>query len=175
MLPNTKEPTLLHRCSQASTAAESRFRIDRPVLSTRSARIIAIDEGAAAFLADLVKEGWDPDRFLTYVAAEPVVDDEDGPSVDAVLEDQAGQQRHLRTELSDADAVVMLASRGDAAEAASLIGDICLSHPVMTAGIVVAPGADVDAVVHALRPNAMVLVILDDGKDVHEMLTALRV
>jgi hypothetical protein len=174
MLPHTKEPTLLHGCSSAASASEARFRIDRPVTSTRSARIIAVDEAAARFVRELAHEGWDEERFLTFVEAQPRVD-EDGPTPDALLEDARGDRRRLSDELRTADAIVMVASRGDAAEGASIVGDICLGQGVMTAGLVVAPEADVDPAVRALRPNAMVLVVLEDRDDVTEILTALRV
>jgi hypothetical protein len=46
---------------------------------------------------------------------------------------------------------------------------------IMSAGLVVAAEGLAGPVVAALRPNAMVLVVLNNGGDVAEILTALRV
>jgi hypothetical protein len=45
----------------------------------------------------------------------------------------------------------------------------------MSAGLVLPADAPVNKVVAALRPNAMVLVVLQDVADVLEVLSALRV
>jgi hypothetical protein len=45
----------------------------------------------------------------------------------------------------------------------------------MSAGLVVPGAGSVGEVVSALRPNAMVLVVLHDAGDVPELLSALRV
>jgi hypothetical protein len=45
----------------------------------------------------------------------------------------------------------------------------------MSAGLVVPGHGSIDEVVAALRPNAMVLVILQESDDVAEVLSALRV
>jgi hypothetical protein len=81
----------------------------------------------------------------------------------------------LSQELSDADVVVMLAGVDASSEAAAVIGDACAERSIMSAGLVVPGGGAVDEVVSALRPNAMVLVILQHGDDVAEILSALRV
>ena len=97
-----------------------------------------------------------------------------GPA-DALLRRADGTEVLLSDELSDADVVVMLAAVHASAEAASVIGDACAARSIMSAGLVVPGGGSADAVVSALRPNAMVLVILQDGEDVPEILSALRV
>jgi len=97
-----------------------------------------------------------------------------GPA-DALLRRADGTEVLLSDELSDADVVVMLAAVHASAEAASVIGDACAARSIMSASLVVPGGGAADAVVSALRPNAMVLVILQDGEDVPEILSALRV
>jgi hypothetical protein len=64
---------------------------------------------------------------------------------------------------------------GPSADAAAVIGDACAARFIMSAALVVPGPGPADAVVSALRPNAMVLVILQDGDDVAEVLSALRV
>jgi hypothetical protein len=74
----------------------------------------------------------------------------------------------------------MVATSRARADAASVIGDACAARGIMSAGLVLTGNGTADsgpaaAVVSALRPNAMVLVILHDESDVPEILTALRV
>jgi hypothetical protein len=69
----------------------------------------------------------------------------------------------------------MVATAAARLEATSVIGDACAARMIMSAGLVVAAEGLAGPVVSALRPNAMVLVVLDSGDDVPEILTALRV
>ena len=81
----------------------------------------------------------------------------------------------LSEELDGADTVVMIASAGANAEAASIIGDAAAARGIMSAGLVLPGDVSVNGVVSALRPNAMVLVVLQELADVPEVLAALRV
>jgi hypothetical protein len=164
-----RQPTLAGSCARAATAAEARFRIDYPDLSRRDSRVIALDEQTAALIQDLAAAGerWRGGHFLVFGGVVP-----DGG--DARLRTPGGAEVLLSQELDHADVVVMLAGAGASAEAAAVIGDACAARSIMPAGLVL-PGDSVDAVVSALRPNAMVLVILQESDDVAEVLSALRV
>lgn len=142
-----RNPTLLSSCARASTAAESRFRIDAPAFPRRSSRVIALDPAAAEAARDLERDVLLPGDVLP------------------------GE------ELDGADTVVLLASAAadtDSAAAASALGDAAAARGITTVGIVL-PGASSDRAVSALRPNAMVLVVLRDATDLPEVLSALRV
>ena len=41
------DTSLLSSCARAATAAEARFRIDRPIAPSRAGRVVALDEPAA--------------------------------------------------------------------------------------------------------------------------------
>ena len=69
----------------------------------------------------------------------------------------------------------MVATAQASAEAASIIGNACAARSIMSAGLVVPGAGSIDEAVSALRPNAMVLVVLHDAGDVPELLSALRV
>jgi hypothetical protein len=188
MVPPTstlaRQPTLASSCARAATAAEARFRIDYPDLSRRDSRIIALDEQTAGLIQDLAATGdrWRGGHFLVFGSVVPAGDD-------ARLRTPGGAEVLLSQELDHADVVVMLAGAGAGAgagaEAAAVIGDACASRSIMSAGLVVpsatagtsasAGNGAVDTVVSALRPNAMVLVILQESDDVAEVLSALRV
>jgi hypothetical protein len=173
--PPPPRPTLLSSCALASTAAEARFRINRPDVNTRDARVIAIDEHAAALVRSAAAgRTWRGGHFLVFDRVASAA--EAGTSLaDAVLRTQDGAVTLLSVELAGADLVVMVATAAARSEAASVIGDSCAQRMIMSAGLVVAADDDVGPVVSALRPNAMVLVVLDHGHDMPEILTALRV
>ena len=113
---------------------------------------------------------WDGGHFLLFEAAVPD---------DALLRSASGGLALLSDELDGADTVVMVAAAAGSAEAASIVGDAAAARGIMSAGIVLPgnrPGeAGGDAVVSALRPNAMVLVVLQQADDLAEVLSALRV
>jgi hypothetical protein len=123
------------------------------------------------------RQPWGGGHFLVFESALPD---------DALLRRAPGKGEHLgdttallSEELDGADTVVMVASTEGSATAASLIGDAAAARGIMSAGLIV-PGGAAEAtspsgIVSALRPNAMVLVILRDTTDLAEVLSALRV
>lgn len=160
-------PTLLSSCARAATAAEARYRITYPGFTHRSSRVIALGGESERAVRELGGRTWDGGHFLVFESALP----------DDALLRQAGDggTALLSEELDGADTVVMVASAGASAEAASIIGDAAAARGIMSAGLVMPGGDSVSEVVAALRPNAMVLVVLQDAADVPEVLSALRV
>jgi len=70
--------------------------------------------------------------------------------------------------------VVMVATEDSGADCAYAIGKACWERAVMTAGLVLDDGSQLQAVA-ALRPHARVLLPSADQSDLVELLTALRV
>jgi hypothetical protein len=172
--PKQWRPTLLSSCAQASTAAETRFRIDAPAFTRRTSRIIALDTAGAAALQALADGRWDGGHFLAFESALP--DDAllrrvPGPGGGA----DTASTSLLSEELDGADTVVMVASAEGNATAASIIGDAAAARAIMSAGLVIPGNGPSGEVVTALRPNAMVLVVLREATDLPEVLSALRV
>lgn len=167
------QATLLNSSSRAATAAEARYRISYPFIS-RSSRVIALDEEAAVVVRRMAAQQWNGGHFLAFEAAVPA-NGSGLESADARLRRVDGDGVLLSEELGEADLVVMVATVHASAEAASVIGDACAARSIMSAGLVVPGTGSTDDVVSALRPNAMVLVILQDAGDVPEILSALRV
>ena len=165
-----RQPTLLSSCARAATTAEARYRISAPGFAPRESRIIGLDEQSARLVLDMAGKPWGGGHFLVFETALPD---------DALLRHASGGTALLSEELAGADAVVMVATAQESAEAASIIGDAAAARGIMSAGLVL-PGngtgeARSDAVVSALRPNAMVLVVLQEADDLAEVLSALRV
>jgi hypothetical protein len=162
-----RQPTLLGRCALATTAAEARYRISSPGFAPRSSRVIALGGRSEQSVLEMGGRLWGGGHFLVFESAVPG---------DALLRHAGtGGTALLSEELESADTVVMVASAGANAEAASIIGDAAAARGIMSAGLVLPGGDAVNEVVSALRPNAMVLVVLRDVADVPEVLSALRV
>jgi hypothetical protein len=134
----------------AATAAEARFRIDRPI-GGRSAVVFALDEEAARVVDRIAERPWLGARFLRVT---------DGS--------------RLAEELADADLAIMIATADADAEAASAIADTCVKRGIMTAGLILGERLAVGEAVSALRPYVRNLMVTDDEEDVAEVLTALR-
>jgi hypothetical protein len=147
----TVRPTLLNGCASAATAAEARYRIDGGPITGRSARVIALDAGAAAVVERVAQRPWTGARFFTAPAA-----------------------MALAEELADADLVVMVASTDDGAVDAELVARACAERGIMLAGLILGDPLEAGAAVAALRPWAPVLMTSGDEDDVSELLTALR-
>jgi hypothetical protein len=162
-----RQPTLLSSCARAATAAEVRYRISPPEFTRRSSRVIALDKQSARTVRDIAVKGWNGGHFLVFESAVPD---------DALLRHAGtGGTALLSEELDGADTVVMVATADASAEAASVIGNAAAARGIMSAGLVLPGPRPVSDVVTALRPNAMVLVVLRDAADLPEVLSALRV
>ena len=153
-------------CARAATAAEARFRIDRPVAPARAPRIVALDDGAAEVVRRTAALPWANARFSVCEATD---------GADAVLlRGVDGGTATLADELASADVVVMIATSDAGAGCAHTIGRACWQRAVQTAGLVVSDGPGSVRAVAALRPHARVLLPGADESDVVELLTALR-
>jgi hypothetical protein len=165
-------PTLLNSCAMAATAAEARFRIDRPIAG-RSARIIALDAAAAQVVLRVAERPWGASRFLAY-EAEGAGNGDAGTAADIHLRAADGSESRLSEELAEADVAIMVGTSEAGPEAAAAIAQACALRGIMTAGLILGDLADVGPAVAALRPYARNLMVTNDEDDVAEVLTALR-
>jgi hypothetical protein len=140
------EPTLLNRCASAATAAEARYRIDRPIPG-RSARVIALDAGADEVVGRVAEQPWSGATFFS-TGDEVVVE--------------------------DADLVVVVATSEAGADTAADIALACQRDGIMLAGLLVGEQAELNAALSAMRPYSPVLLVSGDEDDLSELLTALR-
>jgi hypothetical protein len=143
-------PTLLNSCAFAATAAEARFRIDRPI-GGRSALIVALDDEAAEVVDRVAERPWGGARFFASPGAVRLPED-----------------------LADTDVAIMIATADAEAEAAAALARACAERGIMTAGLILGDRLEVAAAVSALRPYARNLMVTDDEDDVAAVLTALR-
>ncbi len=161
----TTPPLLLSSCARASTAEETRHRVDVPIAPARGARVIALDTGAAAVAERVAGLPWTSARFFSGRC------DADGLRLSGI----GGAPAALSEQLVEADVVVMIATSDAGASCAYEIGRACWERSIMTAGLVLGDGTGAQQAVTALRPHARVLLPSADETDVVELLTALRV
>lgn len=171
-----RQPTLLNSCARAATAAEARFRIEYPDVAARTSLVVALDERAGAVVRRLADRHWSGGRFLIFDEV-LTTNGMKAERADAFLRTTDGSKVLLSDELGGADVAVLVATEDVRAEAASVIGDACAARRTMSAALVVSPSQidAVDEAVSVLRPNAMVMLVLRDERDVSQILAALRV
>jgi hypothetical protein len=143
-------PILASSCARAATAAEAQFRIDRPIPG-RSARIVALDDDAAAIIQRVAGLPWGNSRFF--------------PDPSSFRADD---------ELGDADVAIMVGTARADVDTAASIARACASRGIMTAGIVLGDRTAAGAAVAALRPFARNLMSTEDEDDIAAVLAALR-
>ena len=130
----------LSESARATTAEESRYRIDYPNSLPRVSRIIALDRGSRNALSAIKDKPWNGARFLRYVKSCPGSATLPKLPVDADLEDTEGNRFKLSDEINDADIIVMVTTVGSAPEAAEVIGNACLVRGKRASGLVLMEG-----------------------------------
>lgn len=159
-------PGGLSQCARATSAEESRFRIDTPIVPARAARVIALDERAVAVARRVASGPWAHARFFSC---------EGGSPREPLLRRLDGVPAPLAQVLTGTDVVVILATEDSGKDYAAAIGGICRERGITTAGLVLGIDFEAQDAVAALRPFARVLLPSADESDVVELLTALRV
>jgi hypothetical protein len=164
--------------ARVTSAAEARFRINYPNSQPRAVKVIALDAASEKLVDDIAKDKWNRAAFFTASAFSESPAAGDRFSMQGWLSDLAGRTKDLIAEIDSADLVVMVASAGASADAASIIGEACWLRKVMTTGLIVGSAAQSDAALAKtlaqLRPHTQMLVIASDDDYIKDMLTALR-
>ena len=164
--------------ARMSSAAEAKFRIERPNSRPRAVKVIALDAASERIVKELAASQWQRATFLTASAFSGAPRQGEPFSMGGWLNDLAGRTKNLVDEVDAADLVVMVASAGENAAAAAIIGEAChLKHVMTTALILGGPSSSDEALskmLAQLRPHVMMLVISSADEYIKDMLTALR-
>jgi hypothetical protein len=167
--------------ARMSSAAEAKFRIDAPNSRPRAVKVIALDAPSERVVKELARDSWQGATFLTasaFAAASGGAAAAERFSLGGWLNDLAGRTKNLVEEIAAADLVVMVASAGENAAAAAIIGEACNLRHVMTTALILGTAASSDEALSKmlaqLRPHAMMLVISSADEYIKDMLTALR-
>jgi hypothetical protein len=165
-------PTLLNSCARAATAAEARFRINAAPQTPRASCVVALDNGAAAVVRELVGLPWHGARFLSCRNGSGPEPADTRELADIMLNTVGGAEVRLSEALVDTDFMLMVATVKEGAAAASTIGNACALRGIMTAGVVIGSDRDSSGAVFALRPHARVLLVTNDEQDVGALMSA---
>lgn len=171
------EQTMQSESARMSTAAEARFRIDAPNSRPRAIKIVALDRASEAVVKRLAQSAWNSATFLTASAFSGKAD-HGSFSMQGWLSDIAGRAKDLVDEVASADLVVMVATAGEDASAAALIGETCSLKRVNTTGLILGGPSKSDEelskTLAQLRPWSLMLVISNHDDYIEDMLIALR-
>jgi hypothetical protein len=164
--------------ARMSSAAEARFRIDAPNSKPRAIKIIALDQPSERVVKRLAQSAWSRASFFTASAFSGAPRKGESFSMTGWLSDIAGRTTDLINEVESADLVVMVATAGESAAAAAIIGEACSLKRVNTTGLIIGgPGASDEALsktLAQLRPWSLMLVIASGEDYIEDMLVALR-
>jgi hypothetical protein len=168
---------MLSESARMSSAAQARFRIDAPNSNPRHVKVIALDMASETVVKHLAERRWNNASFFTasaFASAPPGR----GFSMQGWLSDLAGRTKDLIDEVNSADLVVMVATAGENAQAATLIGEACSVKRVNTTGLILGGAHASDQMLSKtlshLRPWSLMLVIATREDYIEDMLTALR-
>lgn len=164
--------------ARAGSAAEARFRIDDANSRPRAVKVVALDRSSELVAKRLAEKQWNGASFLTASTFDLPLAGEAQFAMGSFLSDLAGRTRHLLDEINAADLVVMIATAGENASAAPIVGEACSLKRVTTTALVLggAPATDeaLSRTLAQLRPWALMLVVASSEDYVADMLSALR-
>src|ERR1700745_2980510 len=111
--------------ARMSSAAAAKFRIEAPNSRRRVIKVIALDAASERVVKELARDSWQGASFLTASAFAGATSGSapERFSLGGWLNDLAGRTKNLVEEIASADLVVMVASAGESAGAAALIGE----------------------------------------------------
>jgi hypothetical protein len=146
-----------------SSAAQARFRVQAPNSTPRAVAVIALDAPSEPVVRRLADQAWNRASFLF---------------ANGTLRDRVGQTIGLEEQVAKADLIVMVASAGGHAEAASAIGRASSERRVMTTALIIETAtASEEALARTLaqvRPWSLMVVMADADDYIEDMLLALR-
>jgi hypothetical protein len=164
--------------ARMTSAAEAKFRINRPNSQPRAVKVIALDAPSERVVKELAGSQWQRASFLTASSFSGAPRQGERFSMGGWLNDLAGRTKDLVDEVNTADLVVMVATAGESAAAAAIIGEACNVKHVMTTALILGGASSSDETLSKmlaqLRPHVMMLVISSADEYIKDMLTALR-
>jgi hypothetical protein len=169
---------MLSESARAASAEEAKFRVSYPNSKPRAVKVIALDPMAEPVVKRLAQLSWNGASFFTASTFAAAPHQGESFSMTGWLADLAGRAKNLLDEVDAADLVVMVATAGENAQVASIIGEACSLKRVMTTALIVGAANVSDEILAKslaqLRPWALMLVIANADDYIEDMLTALR-
>jgi hypothetical protein len=164
--------------ARASSAAESRYRIDAPNARPRVVKVVALDRTSRALAERLAQDRWNGATFLAASALSATPQAGGAFSMQSWLSDLSGRARQLLDEIDGADQIVMIAAAGESVPAAGIIGEACSLRRVAAIALVIgaksASERALSCTLAQVRPWALMVVVASSDAYVADMLRALR-
>ena len=162
--------------ARMTTLEAAQFRIDAPNSRPRAIKVIALDAPSERVVKALAQSRWNDATFFTASAFGTTP--RQGESFAGWLSDLAGRTKDLIDEIDTADLILMVATAGENAEAAAIIGEACDVKHVMTTAVILGSASKSEQTLSKalaqLRPHVMMLVVQRADEYVLDMLTALH-
>ncbi len=147
---------MISESARATSAAESRFRVEPGASISRRVRVVALDAGSDRLLLRLSTGSWSSVTFVPHVELTTRVADD----------------------IAASDLVVMVVSAGSDAGAAARIGQACSDMRTHTATFVVRPSSATDEALSRtlaqVRPWSLMVVVAHDEAYVEDVLRSFR-
>jgi hypothetical protein len=147
---------VLSESARATSAAESRFRVEPGATISRRVRVVALDAASDRVVLRLSKGSWSSVTFVPH--AEVTTRGAD--------------------DIAAADLVVMVVSAGSDAGAAARIGQACSDMRTHTATFVIRPSSSTDEALSRtlgqVRPWSLMVVVASDEAYVEDVLRSFR-
>lgn len=172
---------MLSQSALATTAREARYRVNYPNSAPRAVKLIALDDKAVPVVERLVRANPRRGGLVPLAPAPAAQGGTTGTvtSIKAWLSDFAGRIKTMIGEIDPADLIVLVATAGEDAPLASIIGEACRARGVPVTALILDSDATADAALSSslarLRPYTSMLVVARGHDYVEEMLSALRV
>lgn len=149
----TRAPVLANSCAKAASAAEARFRIDRPIDEARRTTVISLDQGAARMAEDAAAAVSERVSFVTM--------------------DRSSDPDAVGSLVEGSDLVVLVATSEVDSSTLRALGQVD-SRPVPTIGLVVGHPLERVGAIAALRDRTVMLVASETASDLTDILSDLR-
>jgi hypothetical protein len=160
------------------SATEAKFRITAPNSLPRNIKVIALDRRSESVLEQIAGQQWKGASFLTATAFSSSGCHHRNFSLQGWLSDLAGRTRDLVNEVQGADSIIMVATAGEDAEPAALIGEACgIKHVLSTAVVLSARACSDETLARTLsrlRPHVTMLVVSREDEYIGDMLGSLQ-
>ncbi|MBI0537907.1 hypothetical protein D9599_20310 [Roseomonas sp. KE2513] len=169
---------MISESARATTAAESAFRIRTPNAAPRATLVVALDQASLDVVEALSARSWNGAVFFapSFFESEARIAAGD---VQRWFRDVVGRAQGFVQEVETSNQAVMIATSGQDAQLASVVGDACRATGTKTCGLILhdattRPPEAVSATLGQLRPYVSMLSVVSDEGYIEAMLEALR-
>ena len=169
---------MLSESARMASAAEARFRIDAPNAKPKRVKVIALDRPSEAVVKQLARKHVERRDLLHRLGLRGRAARAAASRCRAGSAISPAAPRTCIDEVDTADLVVMVATAGENAQAAALIGEACSLKRITTTGLILGGASASDEMLSKtlsqMRPWSLMLVIASAVDYIEDMLIALR-